>query len=281
MSEAKLAANRQNARKSTGPRTKEGKKRSSQNSLSHGIFCREVVLPGESQELFHTIRNSFLHTLSPQNLLELALVDEIAIATWKLRRLRDAQAVAHNDLSDLIKMKSSKRSSCEEDDQPIPACITTFYALRGDDDGVSERLAKHEQRLQRTIHRSLNELRKLRKDNPEDAPPQPCPYVQDQDPHLNPYTRAPDQTPESQDALGTAETPPPLPGGERAGVRGEPPDNQPAPSSANPSAGLPTSMGSDFEPKNLKNEPTASHNPAPLPPQPPANEPILNRLDPS
>ncbi|HEV8293690.1 MAG TPA: hypothetical protein VGP94_17275, partial [Tepidisphaeraceae bacterium] len=37
ISPRKLAANRRNADKSTGPRTPQGKKQSSQNSLKHGL----------------------------------------------------------------------------------------------------------------------------------------------------------------------------------------------------------------------------------------------------
>ena len=40
-------ANRQNAKKSTGPRTEEGKARSSQNGLKHGLLARDAVMAGE------------------------------------------------------------------------------------------------------------------------------------------------------------------------------------------------------------------------------------------
>ena len=45
LSEAQLAANRANAKKSTGPVSIEGKKRSSANSTKHGITARRPLLP--------------------------------------------------------------------------------------------------------------------------------------------------------------------------------------------------------------------------------------------
>src|SRR4051794_20074973 len=47
-SPARLNANRANARKSTGPRTPEGKMASRLNGVTHGMCCTlPVVLPGE------------------------------------------------------------------------------------------------------------------------------------------------------------------------------------------------------------------------------------------
>ena len=46
-SEKQRKANRQNAKKSTGPRTEDGKASTSQNALKHGLLARDAVLPGE------------------------------------------------------------------------------------------------------------------------------------------------------------------------------------------------------------------------------------------
>ncbi|MHC4445109.1 MAG: hypothetical protein ACYTA5_21125 [Planctomycetota bacterium] len=44
ISEKQLQANRQNAKKSTGPKTPEGKARSSQNALKHGLLARQILI---------------------------------------------------------------------------------------------------------------------------------------------------------------------------------------------------------------------------------------------
>ena len=45
-SERKIAANRKNARKSTGPQTGEGKARASRNAMRHGLDAAKLVQPG-------------------------------------------------------------------------------------------------------------------------------------------------------------------------------------------------------------------------------------------
>jgi len=45
---AQIKANRQNAQKSTGPRTAEGKAAVSKNVVKHGLFDSEAVITGEN-----------------------------------------------------------------------------------------------------------------------------------------------------------------------------------------------------------------------------------------
>ena len=45
--EKQKKANRENAKKSTGPRTEEGKARSSQNGIKHGLLARDAVMADE------------------------------------------------------------------------------------------------------------------------------------------------------------------------------------------------------------------------------------------
>ncbi len=67
-------ANRRNAKKSTGPKTPEGKAASCMNSVKHGFRSSQVVIPGESEAEFDALLDSFLTTWQPQSGVEAALV---------------------------------------------------------------------------------------------------------------------------------------------------------------------------------------------------------------
>lgn len=87
MSRAKLNANRQNAKRSTGPRTVGGKSASARNALKHGLAAvRHPVLPDEDAAEFDALLRGLLLNLAPQGLLEELLVRRIAEAQWRIRR---------------------------------------------------------------------------------------------------------------------------------------------------------------------------------------------------
>jgi len=54
--EAQMAANRANARKSTGPRMPEGRAVVAQNAVKHGLLARTAVLHGEDWEEYTCFR---------------------------------------------------------------------------------------------------------------------------------------------------------------------------------------------------------------------------------
>src|SRR4051812_18260229 len=96
ISPAKLRANRANARKSTGPRTPQGKSRACLNALSHGLCSAgEIILPHENQADFHSFRDDLLEDLNPTDSVELAIAQRMIHARWKLRRVHDAELTRH------------------------------------------------------------------------------------------------------------------------------------------------------------------------------------------
>ena len=82
-----INANRNNARKSTGPRTEEGKSRASKNALKHGLLARDTVLPGEDPAEFDSQLSALEADIRPANSLEFELVRQIADSQWRMRRL--------------------------------------------------------------------------------------------------------------------------------------------------------------------------------------------------
>ena len=75
------------SRRSGGPRTDAGKLASSKNSLKHGLFTQVTVLPGEDADSFRQLFDGLVELFEPTSLLEVCLVEKIAVSLWRLRRL--------------------------------------------------------------------------------------------------------------------------------------------------------------------------------------------------
>ncbi len=93
LSEAQLAANRANSRKSSGPRTPEGLARSSQNSFKHGLFSRNVFIPVGQEDFYDQFVAGIVGSLHPGSPLELQVCHDVANAHWRLSHLTSVEAV--------------------------------------------------------------------------------------------------------------------------------------------------------------------------------------------
>jgi len=90
--EAQIKANQENAKKSTGPATSEGKQRSSMNAMVHGIFSKIPLLPGENQEQFKLLEDEIIKAYQPTDAMEYHLVQRIYLTCIRQIRLREAEA---------------------------------------------------------------------------------------------------------------------------------------------------------------------------------------------
>jgi hypothetical protein len=86
-SDLQIEANRQNAQRSTGPRTADGKARTASNAIAHGLTGKQLVLPNESPQDFDAFRVGMLSELNPHGELEGALAEKIIADLWRLRRV--------------------------------------------------------------------------------------------------------------------------------------------------------------------------------------------------
>jgi len=90
--EQQIAANRNNAKKSTGPRTPEGRAAVRLNGVKHGLTAATLVLPGETESDFESLLADFESEHQPATPTEEALVRQMAMAQWRLRRLYHVEA---------------------------------------------------------------------------------------------------------------------------------------------------------------------------------------------
>ena len=87
VSNNKVRANRENAKKSTGPRTVSGKEKVSGNALSHGLTAEKHVIIGESIEEFNTFKDSMLQVYKPFGAYEEEIFIKLVELLWRLRRV--------------------------------------------------------------------------------------------------------------------------------------------------------------------------------------------------
>ena len=83
----RATANRLNAIHSTGPRSVEGKLRSSRNALRHGLTARTAVLPTEDPAAYENHCQQFRDEYQPATPTETQLVRELADTAWRLNRI--------------------------------------------------------------------------------------------------------------------------------------------------------------------------------------------------
>jgi hypothetical protein len=192
-SERQKAANRANARQSTGPKTPEGKAAVRLNACRHGLFARDVVLPDEDEDVFEELWNKVRANLSPDGPIEEFLVDRVVNTMWRLGRLERAEtALFHSraqglkasrlrievrshessglDLSlfapvitdDAAHAQASqalKRAEYERDrDEVLLGLIIDADAKEGD---AFAKLSRYERSLERSLLRALEELRRV------------------------------------------------------------------------------------------------------------------------
>ncbi len=98
ISERKIQANRRNAKKSSGPRTKLGKAASRMNAMKHGITAEHVIVDGESAKEFKALRRELFDAFAPADAVEVELVQAIVIEHWRLRRHYRAEASLFTEL---------------------------------------------------------------------------------------------------------------------------------------------------------------------------------------
>src|SRR5438876_1899342 len=179
VSSRKIAANRRNASKSTGPR-QAGKRMVAKNALKHGFFSKCLLIPHpdgkedptEYQNLYAALRVHY----QPLDFLEELWVEKIAVWSWRLRRLlrcesgQIARALAEHN-------HEIKQSSAAESGEPELSALSSpeldaitdhlFVPPKEELD----KLLRYEAMINKQLNHAIAELEQLqRRSNGESVP---------------------------------------------------------------------------------------------------------------
>ena len=190
---------RQNAKKSTGPKTEAGKRASCLNAVTHAAYADTLILPHESLEDYERLVQSHFQMWKPQNPIEESFVSQMATTLWRLQRMAPAQ-------SNMIRVQIA-RMAIVVNAEFVTTNAAGLYALAANEmkgDSVLDRLARHEKFLFRQYERIHNYLMKLR----ADFPPSDDPSDWNQDQPIQQQQPQPQQKEEAPSAEASEEQAP-------------------------------------------------------------------------
>jgi len=183
VTEKQLVANRENAQKSTGPKTPEGKAVVSQNSVVHGLNTVSIVINSphlkEDQADYDRLLASLTDDLKPVGLFQEHLVRKIANCIWRHRRVALAEtAQISRQLSSVdreldmnarylrIIGRGEDSDNPETPEEKVQTLIDTIGAGTVPDDRHCKNLLRYEMRLDRQMMRAYSLLTHLQKRQP-------------------------------------------------------------------------------------------------------------------
>lgn len=150
-SEKQVIANQNNAQKSTGPLSEEGKTSVAKNALKHGILSTKVPIDEEERSEYNLFAAQLSVVLMPTDEVQMLLADRIISSAWRLRRIIHVEALP---LGRLLR-------------SPWPMVEEANYgeAFIGPSGQSMAILSKYERSLENALFRALKELRDLQELN--------------------------------------------------------------------------------------------------------------------
>jgi hypothetical protein len=171
MSSLQSETARANGAKSRGPVTPQGRAASSRNSLRHGFTAESVVLPTESSEDFQALLDSYTHQFHPQGGVEIDLVQAMAAARWRLRRISTIETtLLNNEMT--RHAKDCRRELNNPDDLARLAWVFQKLADHGQSLAL---LMRYEGALNRSYDRAFKQLLLLQSAHHRAQPNEPKP----------------------------------------------------------------------------------------------------------
>ena len=95
--QAQIEANRRNSKRSTGPRTEEGKGRTRFNALVHGLTAQQPLLPDECPAQCRQFLDDYVFWLNPTGFVQQSIAKQAATTAWRQQRIARFETIASLD----------------------------------------------------------------------------------------------------------------------------------------------------------------------------------------
>jgi len=123
-----LETNRENARRSTGPRTEEGKRVSRRNALRHGLTAETVIEILEDPDDYKTFEANIIADYDARTAVERELVLRLASLLWRIRRATGIETDLLRIQAEILRERTQTAQQHNEPEQRPPNPI--YRALR-------------------------------------------------------------------------------------------------------------------------------------------------------
>lgn len=187
-----------NGAKSHGPTTSAGLTVSSRNALRHGLSAAPAlpavspVLPTESAADYQTLLHSYMSEFAPIGLLETELVETMATARWRLRRIATIETTLLTNEMDRMAIHIDREfAHLDREPTPTDRIAWIFHSLAKKP--TLNLMLRYEATLTRTYARALKQLQQLQSLPNRGLPNEPKPAPTPLEPALSvaPTTPAP------------------------------------------------------------------------------------------
>ena len=159
LSESQLNANRQNAQRSTGPRTLEGKQRSALNAGRHFLTGQVRVTTPEDMAAYDQHCQGFFEDFKPRGSAEKHLTLTLADKQWQMHHasglLQSIQVLGQFELQDKLNVESPDGHTTE-----IHTALTAGL-VAVDKCKQLDLISRYASRLQRDYRNALKDLQSL------------------------------------------------------------------------------------------------------------------------
>jgi hypothetical protein len=105
------ATNRENAQRSTGPRTDEGKRRSRRNALRHGLTPETVIECLEDSKDYRAFEATIIADYDAHTAVERELVLRLASLLWRVRRATGIETDLLRIQAEIIRERKDRSAS--------------------------------------------------------------------------------------------------------------------------------------------------------------------------